>query len=147
MKRRYVIRKILLGGTALALFLTTLNSCSKEQQKSEEKELTIDMADPAYSVLTSYHGTVIVNGSIIVANVSEGPLTHIAANISCPSCGGTIALLIDNTDPNWYSSYWKCTNCKSYFNEMGSVQAGTSILSLKTYPVSKSGNILTVHNL
>jgi hypothetical protein len=127
--------------------IAALISCSKEQEKTEEKELAIDLTDPTYSVLTTYHGTVIVNGSIIVANVSEGPLTHIAAYTSCPSCGGLIALLTDNTDPNWHSSYWKCTNCKSYFNEVGNVQAGPSIMILKTYPVSKSGNILTIHDL
>jgi nitrite reductase/ring-hydroxylating ferredoxin subunit len=136
MTKRDLIQKILLGGTTLVLLLTSLNSCSKEEEKQEENNITIDLNDVKYANLKNSGVTAIVN-DIIIANYQG---SYYGAEADCPSCGGAINFVFI-VDPSW----WKCSNCKSGFDEHGIVVTGPSFSTLRTYIVTRSGDILTIH--
>ena len=90
--------------------------------------ITLDLNKPAYAVLNTAGGSVIVQ-SIIVANTGT---SFVAIDSICTHQGCTIGYsLSDNNFP--------CPCHGSVYSLTGSVVNGPTTVALKSYPVSKSG--------
>lgn len=138
MTRRDLIEKVLIGGTTLLVVPSVLSSCSKEEDPNGNggtggDKLILDLNDPAYSALKTAGGSVIKQG-IIVANTGS---SFVAIDSICTHQGCTIGYsLTDNNFP--------CPCHGSVYSTTGSVVNGPTTVALKSYPVSKSGDILTI---
>jgi len=138
MTRRDLIQKVLIGGTTFLVIPPILNGCSKDEENGTTgnggNKLTLDLTLPAYSALKNAGGSVIVQ-EIIVANTSGG---YIALHSVCTHQGCTIS----------YSSSlnnFPCACHGSVFATNGSVVNGPATVALKSYSVSRSGDILTIN--
>ncbi len=116
-----------------------LNSCSKDGNPNDPgnpppgNKLTLDLTNQTYAALNTAGGFVIAQG-IIVANTSTG---YVALDSTCTHQGCTIG----------YSSTlnnFPCPCHGSIYSITGSVLNGPATVALKSYAVSKSGNILTI---
>jgi cytochrome b6-f complex iron-sulfur subunit len=138
MTRRDLIQKVIIGGTMFYILPPVLSSCSKEEDTNgtgtDKKKLTLDMTLPAYSALKNTGEFVIVQ-EIIVANTAGG---YIALDSTCTHEGCTISY--DSASNNL-----PCPCHGSVFATSGSVVNGPATLALKSYSVSKSGDILTIN--
>jgi cytochrome b6-f complex iron-sulfur subunit len=137
MTRRDLIQKIVLGGTTLLILPATINSCSKDEDTvgiTGSKKITIDLTNAIYSALNSAGGTVVVQ-KIIVANTGND--VFVALDSECTHQGCTILY-------NLGSNNFPCPCHGSLYSLTGAVINGPAIVALKSYPVSKSGNILTI---
>ncbi len=138
MTRRDLIQKVLIGGTTLFVLPSALTSCSKDENNdngggSGSDVITLDLTKSAYAALNTAGGSVIVQ-SIIVANTGT---SFVAIDSICTHQGCTIGYsLSDNNFP--------CPCHGSVYSTTGSVVNGPTTVALKSYPVSKSGNILTI---
>jgi cytochrome b6-f complex iron-sulfur subunit len=140
MTRRDLIQKVLIGGTSLLVVPSVLNSCTKDPNTDNNGDggtggntLTVDLTNPNYAALNSIGGSVVVQ-NIIIANTSAG---YIALDSVCTHQGCTIAY--SSTSNNF-----PCPCHGSVFSTTGSVVNGPANVALKSYQVSKSGNILTI---
>jgi len=136
MNRRDLIQKIVLGGTTLFVLPAYFNRCTKADNPGSTgpKEITIDLTNAKYSALNSAGGSVIVQ-EIIIANAGNG--VFIALDSICTHLGCTITY-------NLASNNFPCPCHGSVYSTTGSVINGPAVIGLKSYPVSKSGNILTI---
>jgi cytochrome b6-f complex iron-sulfur subunit len=138
MTRRDLIGKVLIGGTTLLVIPSVLSGCSKEEDPGGDggtggDVITLDLNNPAYSVLNTAGGSVIVK-SIIVAYTGT---SYVAIDSICTHQGCTIGYsLSDNNFP--------CPCHGSIYSLTGSIVNGPTTVALKSYPVSKSGSILTI---
>ena len=138
MTRRDLIQKVLIGGTTLIVLPSVLSSCSKDENNNGGggtggDVITIDLSKPDYAALNTAGGTVIVK-SIIVANTGT---SFVAIDSICTHQGCIIGFsLADNNFP--------CPCHGSVYSLTGSVVNGPTTVALKSYPVSKSGDILTI---
>jgi cytochrome b6-f complex iron-sulfur subunit len=137
MTRKDLLLKVFLGGTAALVIPATLTSCSKdetEEDNGSNNKVTIDLSDPSNATLLNPGGTKVIGG-IIVAN--KGSDTYAALEKRCTHDGCTVVYeLSTNTFP--------CPCHGSVFSATGTVLQGPAVLPLKVYPVTKSGNILTI---
>jgi cytochrome b6-f complex iron-sulfur subunit len=140
MTRRDLIQKVLIGGTTLLVIPSVLNSCTKDGNADNNGDggdggnsLTLDLTNPTYAALNSVGGSVVVQ-NIIVVNTSAG---YIALDSICTHQGCTISY--SSTSNNF-----PCPCHGSVFSATGSVVNGPATVALKSYQVSKSGNILTI---
>jgi cytochrome b6-f complex iron-sulfur subunit len=140
MTRRDYIQKVLTGGTTLLVIPAVLNSCSKNANPDNSGDgntggntLTIDLTNPTYAALNNTGGSVVVQ-NIIVANTSAG---YVALDSICTHQGCTIGY--SSTSNNF-----PCPCHGSVFSTTGSVVNGPAAVAVKSYLVSKSGNILTI---
>jgi len=97
--------------------------------------LTLDLTNPSYSVLNTAGGSVIYLG-VIIANTGAGGF--VALSSACTHAGCTISY--NNSAKNF-----PCSCHGSLFSTTGSVLNGPAATALKSYSVSKSGDILTVN--
>lgn len=143
MTRRDVIQKVLLGGTTIVVLPAMISSCSKEDDGDNggggggggtPKTITIDLTNAAYNALNAAGGTVIVQ-NIIVANTGND--VFVALNSICTHEGCTVTY-------NLAANNFPCPCHQSLFAANGSVVNGPAATPLKSYPISKSGNILTI---
>jgi len=141
MTRRDLIQKVLIGGTTLFVLPSALSSCSKDEKEENDDDggsgggssLKLDMNNPTYAGLKTAGGSVIVQ-SIIVAYTGT---SYVAIDSICTHQGCTIGYsLSDNNFP--------CPCHGSVYSLTGSVVNGPTTVALKSYPVSKSGDILTI---
>lgn len=138
MTRRDLIQKVLIGGTTLFVIPSTLSSCSKEEDNGGDggnggTSITIDLTNPTYSALNTAGGSVIVQ-SIIVANTGT---SYVAIDSVCTHQGCTIGYSLS-------ANNFPCPCHGSVYSLTGSVVTGPATVALKSYPVSKSGDILTI---
>jgi Rieske Fe-S protein len=145
MKRRNLIQKVFLGGTALALLVTVLNSCSKKEEEEAtptNKTITIDLSAAKYSSLLATGGTYLIDSlNIKIVNtgntIGSGAWNYLAARNFCTQDQGSL----NYVPPNYY---WQCSTCPSSFEYTGTVRTGPATTPLKVYAVGKAGNILTI---
>lgn len=138
MTRRELIQKVLIGGTTLIVVPTILQSCSKVNDlpgnnNNNSNKLTLDLTNPSYSALASSGGSLVYMG-VIVANTGN---SFIALASACTHAGCTVRY-------NSSGNNFPCDCHGSLFSPSGSVLNGPATVALKSYPVSKSGDILTI---
>ena len=140
MNRRDSIQKFLLGGTVLILAPSVLKSCSKDPATDPNgytppagTKINIDLSQPENAVLNTIGGSKIVQ-TILVVNTGPG---YISLSSICTHEGCTVGY--DSA-----SEKILCPCHGSKFNTTGSIVTGPAATPLKSYPVSKSGNILTI---
>jgi len=139
MTRRDLIQKVLIGGVTFLVLPPVLNSCSKDENDNggtpppPGNKLTLDLTNALYAVLNNAGGFVVAQG-IIVANTAGG---YVALDSTCTHQGCTIGY--SSTANNF-----PCPCHGSVYSVTGSVVNGPTTVALKSYSVSKSGNILTI---
>ncbi len=139
MTRRDLIQKVLIGGVTFLVLPPVMNSCSKAEDPGTGgtpppgNKLTLDLSNASYSALNTVGGYVVAQG-IIVANTASG---YVALDSTCTHLGCTIAY-------SAASNNFPCPCHGSLYSATGSVLNGPATVALKLYPVSKSGNILTI---
>jgi cytochrome b6-f complex iron-sulfur subunit len=140
MTRRDLIQKVLIGGVTFLVLPPVLDSCSKQDPGGSVgtpppgNKLTLDLTNALYAALSTVGGFVITSQGIIVANTPAG---YVAIDSTCTHQGCTIG----------YSSAannFPCPCHGSIYSVTGAVVNGPATVALKSYSVSKSGNILTI---
>ncbi len=142
MDRREVIQRVLLGGAALIVIPSAFTSCEKKTDPDPEptpapgpdgSKITIDLSQADYSALNTAGGSKIVQ-TILVVNTGT---SYIALSSVCTHESCTV---------NYISSAGniQCGCHGSQFSTTGSVQVGPAVSPLKSYQISKAGNILTI---
>ncbi len=143
MNRRDVVQKIVLGGAVLILVPTVLKSCTKDPATDPVintggnppgTKINLDLSLADNSSLNATGGSKIVQ-SIIVINTGSG--SFVALSSVCTHEGCTVGY--DSPSGNV-----KCPCHGSVYATTGSVITGPAPIALKSYPVSKTGNILTI---
>lgn len=142
MNRREIIRKFLLGGTTLVVLPSVLASCEKEPGPggnnntggSGNTPLQIDLTQSAYAALNNSGGSVIVS-NVIVINTGGGNFTALSS--VCTHAGATVTY-------NAAANNIFCSQHGSVFAIGGSVVTGPATSALAVYPVTKTGDILTI---
>ena len=136
MTRKDLIRKVLLGTTTLIVLPEVFTSCSKGSlTPGGLTEITIDLASPAYTSLNTAGNSVITNG-IIIANT--GNSNFVALDSICTHQGCTIFY-------NYSLNAFPCPCHGSVFSSTGAVLAGPAFVALRSYPVVRTGNILSIN--
>ncbi len=140
MTRRDLIQKVVLGGTTLIILPQTFVSCSKSSVETGgtpgggSNNITLDLSVAANAALNTPGGTVITK-EIIVANTGNN--VFVALDSVCTHQGCTIGYDLAAND-------FPCPCHGSIYSTTGSVINGPATVAVKSYPVSKSGNILTI---
>lgn len=144
MTRRDLIQKVLIGGTTFLILPPVLSSCSKEDDNDNgnggpnpPRTITLDLTNASYAALITPGGYIITQG-IIVANTSAG---YRALDSVCTHQGNSVTY-------NLAAHNFPCSRQEeghgSVYSPTGSVIAGPAPSALKSYAVSKNGNILTI---
>ena len=145
MNRRDLIQRVLLGSTALVVMPSVLTSCTKESapdmasdpgpgQSPGGSMITIDLSSPDNSSLNTAGGSKNVQ-RIIVINTGSG--NFVALSTVCTHEGCTVVYDSGAGDI-------KCPCHGSVFSITGSVVNGPASSPLLSYPLSLTGNILTI---
>jgi len=143
MNRRDSLQKLVLGGTVLFLSPAILQSCSKDDEPTPDtggpgpqpgqKNITLDLTLPENASLNNAGGSKIVQ-SILVANTGGG---YIALSSVCTHEGCTVGY-------NGTANKIQCPCHGSEYSTSGSVLMGPAPAPLQSYPVTKTGNVLTI---
>ena len=139
MTRRDLIQKVILGTTSLIILPEAFTSCSKDNTNpgggnGGGTDITLDLTVAANVALNTAGGSVISKG-VIIANTGNN--VFVAIDSVCTHMGCTIGYsLAANNFP--------CPCHGSIYSTTGAVLNGPATIGLQSYPVSKSGNILTV---
>jgi Rieske Fe-S protein len=142
MKRREAIRKVVLGGVSAAILPGIIAGCEKEPEHEvpEVQAIKIDLNAPEYAQLNQAGGSIVLSEGIIVAN--SGLNGFIAASSKCPHNGG---MLRYNGTAKTNEGVWRCPGHCSGFTFYGKCLCGPSEHDLKTYPVFREKNSLTIY--
>lgn len=136
MTRKELIRRMLLGTTTLILLPEVFTGCSKGSlAPGRPNEITIDLGSPAYASLNTAGNSVIISG-VIVANTGNG--NFVALDSICTHQGCTISY-------SYASNNFPCPCHGSVFSSTGAVLAGPAPVPLRSYPVIRTGNILSIN--
>jgi cytochrome b6-f complex iron-sulfur subunit len=140
MNRRDSIQKFILGGTVLFLAPSVIQSCSKGSTTDPGgntpppgTKINIDLTLPENSVLNTSGGSKIVQ-TILVINTGAN---YVALTSICTHEGNTVG----------YSSPTGTIICPAHgsqFTTTGSLVNGPALSPLQSFPISKTGNILTI---
>jgi cytochrome b6-f complex iron-sulfur subunit len=145
MTRRDLIQKVILGSTTLIVLPQVFTSCSKDATDPDpigngngngngDDKITIDLKSATYSALNTAGGTVLTKG-VIIANTGNN--VFVALSSTCTHEGCTIGYsLAANNFP--------CPCHGSIYSVTGSVLNGPAPAAVKSYPVNKTGDILTI---
>jgi len=145
MNRRELIIKAMMGGSTLFVAPALLTSCSKEELGDDDNNgtnngggggnvITIDLTNPTYSALNTAGGSKVVQ-NIIIANTGNNVFVALAS--TCTHEGCTVEYAHATTN-------FVCPCHQSAFATSGSVTKGPALTALRSYPVSKSGDTLTI---
>lgn len=143
MDRRLLIQRVMMGTTALILAPGILTSCEKTDFTPVDQspkgpviktDIIIDLSLGDYSVLNNTGGSKIISGIIVVNTAGSG---FVALAASCTHEGAQINF-------SSKSNNLQCPSHGSVFSLTGSVINGPAAIPLKSYKVSRSGNILTI---
>lgn len=133
--RHQFLRKLGLGGAALmAVYCagTGLSSCTNEPIGPSNTSFTIDLNDAANSALAKSGGYIIKN-SVVIANTGNG---YVAVTQIC-SHEGQRQIIFQNGE-------FYCTAHGARYNTSGKGLNANGNRGLTVYPISVSGNILTI---
>jgi len=140
MNRRDLIQKVLLGGTVLFVVPSAMQSCSKDDNDEPGttpppagSKITIDLSLPENSALNTAGGSKVVQ-TVLVMNIGGN---YGAVSSICTHQGCTVAYVAG-------AGNIQCGCHGSAFTTTGSVVTGPAASALTSYPVSKSGSILTI---
>jgi len=139
MAKENLIWKLMFYGSIFPIMLGIMNSCSKDKDQTESKveSFTVDLSNPKYAPLLEHLGYMaITEKGLVITNWLGG---YACAVNSCSNCSSSLK---GNNQPG--ASTWICESCKSEFSDLGEVRKGPAINGIKTYPVVRSGNILTI---
>lgn len=144
MNRRELIQKMIIGGTTLVIVPSILESCTKDSTTDpgtggnnpppSGSKITIDLTSATYSALNTVGGYKVVQ-AIIVANTGNN--TFVAVDSACTHNGCGVEY--NNTSANFV-----CPCHGSVFSKTGSVVNGPATTALKSYQISRTGDILTI---
>jgi cytochrome b6-f complex iron-sulfur subunit len=141
MTRRDLTQKVLIGATTIIILPSAICSCSKNEDPgpggggNTPRTITIDLTNPTYTALSAPGGQVIIQ-SVAVANVGND--NFVALSSVCTHQGGTVVYSLA-------SNKFICQLHFSEFSTTGSVLLGPATTGLKSYAVTKSGDILTIN--
>jgi cytochrome b6-f complex iron-sulfur subunit len=96
-------------------------------------KITMDVTTPAFSALNTSGGSVVTQG-IIVANTGG---SYVALSSICTHLGCTI-------EYNALANNFPCPCHGSLYSTSGSVLNGPTVTALKSYPVSRTGDMVTI---
>ncbi len=143
MNRREVVQKFLLGGTVLVLVPSILESCSKDTTKDPvtnpgnnppaATKIDLDLSLAENAALKTTGNSMIVQ-NILIINTGTG---IVALTSICTHQGCTVGYHSGAGDI-------ECPCHGSIFSTTGSVINGPASSPLHLYPVSQTGNILTI---
>lgn len=139
MERRELIQRILTGGAALVFVPSILNSCTKDSATDpgddpQPAKINLDLSLPANSSLNNTGGSIITQ-DVLVINKGDG--NYVALSSVCTHQGCTVAY-------NSGVDQIQCPCHGSVYTTSGSVVTGPAPRALKSYPVSLTGNILSI---
>ncbi len=143
MDRRLLVQRVLMGTTVLVLAPGLMTGCEKVAVEpvnpglkgpALQSDLLIDLSLSDYAVLNNTGGYKVVNGIIIVNMGING---FVALASACTHEGAQV-------NYSAKSNNLQCPSHGSVFSVTGSVINGPATIALKSYTVSKSGNILTI---
>ena len=138
MKRRDAISKLVISAGTLVVLPSAFVSCEKNDpdpdNNNNNNDLTIDLSKAENNALNS-DGGFIISGSIIIINT--GSLSFVALSKVCTHNGCSVSYNAANDN-------LPCPCHGSVFATNGSVITGPTSTSLRTYSVSKMGDILTI---
>lgn len=144
MKRRDLIRNVVLGTAALAVVPPVLKSCSKSEDSEDDgsggtpppEKLTLDLTNQTYAALNTAGGYVLIGAKeLIVANTGNN--NFVALSSKCPHSGCSVTYSAANNN-------FPCPCHQSLFSSTGAVINGPAATALKSYLISKAGNVLTI---
>lgn len=143
MTRRDLVQKIVIGTATIIVIPGTLLSCSKDDTEpggqngngNGTDNIVIDLSNANYAALNTAGGNVLIKG-VIIANTGNN--TFVALDSVCTHQGCTIGY-------NLAANNFPCPCHGSIYSTTGSVLNGPATVGVKAYPVSKSGNILTIN--
>ncbi len=140
MNRREVVQKFLVGGTVLALAPSVLESCVKMSTDTSTpgggtpgSTINVDLSLSQNSALNSAGSSMIVQ-NILIINTGQ---KIVALSSICTHQGCTVGYNAANGDI-------ECPCHGSVFSTSGSVLMGPAFTALHSYPVTKSGTVLTI---
>ena len=141
MKRREAINKLGIGTAGIFVLPAAFIACEKEETTPDNNntnnnggdDLTIDLSESQNSALLT-PGGFLISGNIIIINDGGN---YVALSKVCTHSGCEITYSAANNN-------LPCPCHGSVFSLAGSVLNGPATSSLKTYNVSKSGDILTI---
>ena len=136
MTRRDLIQKAIIGGASFIILPCALKSCTKSNSgiNGSGGDITIDLSNQSFSALNTAGGSVVTQGIIVAF---KGNDIYLALDSICTHQGCTIGY-------NLASNNFPCPCHGSVFSPTGSVLNGPATAPLKSYTVTKSGNILTI---
>lgn len=139
MKRRDLIQRVLVGGTVLVLAPSVLESCTKDSTTDVGGVVTparidLELSSPVNAALIDVGGWLVVDNTIII-NTGGGKYSALSA--ICTHQGCTVQYSTD-------AGNIQCPCHGSMYSISGIVLQGPATRALQTFPVSVSGNILTV---
>lgn len=139
MNRRDLIQRVLVGGTVLVMAPSVLTSCTKDSTTDPSgtgtgSKVNLDLSLPANAALANTGGSVVTQG-IIIINTGGG--NYIALSSTCTHQGCTVAY-------NQGAGNIQCPCHGSVYTTLGSVVQGPAQRSLQSYPVSVTGNVLSI---
>jgi cytochrome b6-f complex iron-sulfur subunit len=140
MNRRDSLQKLLLGGTVLFLSPSVLQSCTKDttdpapdNTNQKPTSFTVDLSAAANASLNNSGGSKVIN-DVLIMNTGTN---FLAVSSVCTHQGCTVGY-------NSSASKIQCPCHGSEFTTTGSVIQGPAAAPLASYPVTKTGNILTI---
>lgn len=143
MERREAIRRWILGGVTIALFPGIFSRCIKEEMNPSSdpmQVLKLDLNSPEYQILKNPGSSMVLSSeNIIVANSPSSGF--VAASCKCPH-GGTTLHYNGNA---MAGGVWRCPGHCSGFDYDGKCLCGPSKQSIRTYPVSKKDDLLSIY--
>lgn len=145
MNRREVIQKFLLGGTVLVLVPSVIESCSKDNSMDPGTttgstpppagtSINVDLSLAENSALNTTGSSKIVQNVLLINTGTQ----IVALSAICTHEGCTVAYHPTANDI-------ECPCHGSVFSTTGSVINGPALSALKSYSVTKTGNVLTIN--
>jgi cytochrome b6-f complex iron-sulfur subunit len=138
MTRRDLIQKVFVGGALVLVTPAILTDCKKIETNDPGtgggNKITVDLNLAENSSLNLDGGSLLKQG-VIIANTGGGNL--VALSSICTHQGCTVGYSAG-------SNNFPCPCHGSVFSTSGSVVTGPASTALKSYPVTKVGNIITV---
>jgi cytochrome b6-f complex iron-sulfur subunit len=142
MNRRDLIEKVLLGSTVLVVVPSLLQSCTKPAADQGNNtggiipgtKINLDLSAPENSTLNTTGGSRVVQG-VLVVNTGGG--VYIAVASACTHAGCTVGY-------NAPAGNILCPCHGSAFTTTGAIVNGPAATPLQSFPVSKSGNVITI---
>jgi cytochrome b6-f complex iron-sulfur subunit len=145
MNRREVIQKFLLGGTVLVLVPSVIESCSKDNSMNPGTttvtppppagtSINIDLSLAENSALNTKGSSMVVQNVLIINTGTS----IVALSAICTHQGCTV-------DYHPTAGDIECPCHGSVYSISGSVITGPAPSALKSYSVTKTGNVITIN--